>query len=50
MYPSACLAIMDYSKKKAIWVGEFDKKFKSIEELRTALSRKQFRDNPAPIC
>jgi hypothetical protein len=50
MYPSTCLAVIDYSQKKTIWVGESVDKARSLSELRLMLSRQQFRDSAGPIC
>jgi len=50
MYPSSCLAVMDYSQKRTIWVGEARKKVWSMNQLRSMLSEGDFRDNAGPAC
>ncbi len=50
MYPSSCLAVMDYTQRKAIWIGEARKKVWSLKELRSMVSRGDFRDNAGPAC
>ena len=50
MYPSSCLAVMDYSQKRAIWVGESRKKAETVEELRSMLTTGQFADTAGPVC
>ncbi|MGC1267197.1 MAG: hypothetical protein WA853_13000, partial [Candidatus Acidiferrum sp.] len=50
MYPSSCLALMDYSQKRAIWVGESRKKATTLEDLRSMLSTDQFADTVGPVC
>ena len=46
MGPATCLAVMDYSQRKAIWVGEWvgelARKVANIKELRNKLHRQQF--------
>jgi hypothetical protein len=50
MYPSYCLAVMDLGMKKAVWVGESNKKAGTIEELRSELRRRQFSDSTDAGC
>jgi hypothetical protein len=50
MYPSACLAIMDYHQTKAVWVGEARKKARTVHELRSMLAAEQFADTAGPVC
>lgn len=50
MYPSFCLAVVDYANHKTIWVGESQKAATSLEELRLMLLKQRFRDTSGPIC
>ena len=50
MYPSSCLAMIDYNQRKAVWIGESHQKARSVEELRFMLSRKQFTATAGPVC
>jgi len=49
-HPSYCLAEMDHTDRKMIWVGEARQKADGIEELRSMLSRGQFVDTNGPVC
>lgn len=50
MYPSACLAVMDYAQGKSIWVGESRKKAADLPDLRSLLADQQFQDTLGPVC
>jgi hypothetical protein len=50
MYPSSCLAVMDYAQGKSIWVGESRKKAASLNDLRLMISEQQFEDTRRPVC
>jgi hypothetical protein len=50
MYPSYCLAVMDHTNGRMIWVGEARKQANGIEELRSILLRSQFEDANGPVC
>lgn len=50
MYPSSCLTIIDYSEGKTLWIGETRKKVWSLEELRSSIFKRDFRDNAGPAC
>jgi len=54
MGPATCLAIMDYTQGKAIWVGELfgesTRKVANINQLRNKLSTNQFTDRAGPGC
>jgi hypothetical protein len=49
-HPSYCLAEMDHTDRKMIWVGEARRKADGIEELRSMLSRGLFVDTNGPGC
>jgi len=50
MYPSACLAVMDYAQGKSIWVGESRKKAANLRDLRSMISNQKFQDTLGPVC
>jgi hypothetical protein len=50
MYPSYCLAVMDYGSNSMIWVGESRKVARSLSDLRFMLSRGLFEDTGGPGC
>lgn len=50
MYPSFCLAVIDYADTRCIWVGECRKKATSLADLRSMLLRRQFGDTAGPTC
>jgi hypothetical protein len=50
MYPSSCLAVIDYNEKKATWVGEFRRKVGELSRLRRMLRGNQFSDTAGPAC
>jgi hypothetical protein len=50
MYPSSCLAVIDYAQRKALWIGEARKKVWTFEELRSMVFRGAFSDNAGPVC
>jgi hypothetical protein len=50
MYPSYCLAVMDYGSKSMVWVGESRNVARSLSDLRFMLSRGLFEDTGGPGC
>jgi hypothetical protein len=48
--PRSCLAIVDYGKGKAIWVGESRKKAGNLKELRGIFGKGFFADTYGPVC
>lgn len=50
MYPSSCLAVIDYANRKAIWIGAARKRVSSLQELRSLVSRGDFHDDGGPAC
>ncbi len=49
-YPSFCLAVMDYSKGRAVWVGEARTRASDIDGLRSMLAGSQFSVKSGPSC
>jgi len=50
MYPRFCLALMDNSNRKMLWVGVAAKHAANVQELRKMLLRGDFADNNGPTC
>ena len=50
MYPSYCLAVMDYGSKSMLWVGESRKVARNLSELRFMVSHGLFEDAGGPGC
>jgi hypothetical protein len=50
MYPSFCLAVVDQTTHKTIWVGESEKSASDLNELRLMLRGGKFNDRPGPGC
>lgn len=50
MYPSSCLAVIDYAQQKSVWIGESRKKARNLDDLRFMLSNGDFQDNEGPVC
>jgi hypothetical protein len=48
--PLYCLAVMDTTDRKTIWVGEARKGARNLIELRALLAGKQFQDIAGPLC
>lgn len=45
-----CLAVMDISTRKALYVGETENKVTSLDELRSLVYKHQLADNSGPAC
>jgi hypothetical protein len=50
MFPSYCLAVMDYQQPKAIWVGESRRRAEDLEKLRLLLLQGQFETSGDAPC
>jgi hypothetical protein len=52
IYPSTCLAVMDYADGKAIWVGVVSggRAARNFRELRAVFSQHRFSDSGGPDC
>jgi len=50
MYPSFCLAVMQYGKERVAWVGEARRKANGLRELRLQLSGGEFESTGTPTC
>jgi len=50
MYPRFCLAVMDNSNRKILWVGVARKRAANVQELREMLLREDFDDKSGPEC
>jgi len=50
MYAASCLAVMDYTLGKPIWVGKFYRGARNIKQLRLMFSKKWFQDSGNLTC
>jgi hypothetical protein len=49
-HPSYCLAVMDLTDRRTVWVGEIRKAARNIADLRYFLVTHQFADTVGPAC
>jgi hypothetical protein len=50
MFVSFCLAVIDYPNQQTIWVGEFQKVARNMDELRRMILQRQFGDTAGRAC
>jgi hypothetical protein len=49
-YPIGCLAIIDYTQHKTVWVGVYDKNVRNFKTLRKIFVEGHFNDTYGPGC
>lgn len=49
-YPSSCLAVVQYSSGKTVWVGSTRENARDLRQLRFLLIKNQFDDKSGPVC